>query len=438
VASHASDFAFLVATARRGIEDLQRALRRVPLSEGERGSQFVIAAEALLLAISDGVDKRESEFAEGGDETDKESLVRAVRQITHDIRNVHFTTPWIDAAQNSRLPAGLIYFVDEMAAALVKASPDVIAVPTPKYMYETHYKPFTPELEALQHEYPDVFPVIIHYPAQENDSLLLHLLIAHELGHSAVRRHDLIATVASRASDPAQIERSLGEAVEAVIALESTNSSDATLAVGDCFVKWLTEALCDGLALAFLGPSFLLSAAAFLMPLSGPRPSPTHPPNNIRTELLFRYIQQWGWRPLLEDEAPEILRWLEETAAEAMDTAGKTYYETIGQLVLDLAPAVESTVAEHLGNKLFLPETYAEQAEEIAALLDSAILPAQHLDGAPTDRRSVILGGWLHALREKGATPDKLPEVFGEREFEAFLAKALEMSAVLQRWREVA
>jgi hypothetical protein len=434
VAPHASDFAFLAATARRGIADLRRALHRVRLDEHERGTQFVAAAEALLAAIEDGVGRREAEFDEVGDETDKESLVRAMRQITNDIRNVHSSTPWIEAAHSSRLPLGLVYFVDEMATALLKEHPDVITVPSPSYMYSTQHKPFAPELRALQCDYPEGMPIIVHYPVQEIDSLFLHLLIAHELGHSVISEHELLPLIATRAAASVDIPKKLGEAITQAVEIENMDGQEATATLQGVFVKWLTEAVCDALALAFLGPSFLLSVTTFLTPFAGPRPSPTHPPNNLRMQLLLGYADTWGWRPLLQSNATETLAWFDAIASEEMEAQGKSYYETLGSVIAELAPTIEGVVAEHLGERLFTPATYEAQAEEISAFLALEVLPAQHRDGSPIDRRAVLLGGWLHMFSQKGATPDKLPEVVGERNFQAFLAKALEMSAVLERW----
>lgn len=436
MASHASDFSFLVATAERGIADFRRALHRVRLGKRERGAQFVAAAEALLSAIEEGVRRREQEFPNAGDETDKESLVRAMRQITNDIRKVHSTTPWIEAAHASRLPLGLVYFVDEMATALLREHPDVITVPSPSYMYSTQHKPFGPELDALQHPYPDGMPIIVHYPAQETESLFLHLLIAHELGHSVIRERDLLPKVADRAVGSVDIPRRLGDAVKQAVDIEQMDAFDATGSIGACFVRWLTEAVCDALALAFLGPSFLLSVTTFLTPFAGPRPSRTHPPNNLRMQLLLGYADIWGWRPLLEEKLPATLAWFDAIASEGMDSEGKTYFDTLGSLIGDLAPTIESVVSEHLGESLFTPGLYRAQESDIDAFLDLEILPAQQPGGAPFDRRAILLAAWLHMFGEKGATPDKLPQVVGERGFQGFLAKALEMSAVLERWPE--
>lgn len=121
-----------------------------------------------------------------------------------------------------------------------------------------------------------------------------------------------------------------------------------------------------------------------------------------------------------------------------MDTQGKSYYQTLGSLIVQLSPSIEAVVAEHLGDGLFRPEVFASQAEEISALLDAGILPAQHRDRSAIERRSILLAGWLNRIATGGDGPGRLPEVVAERDFQAFLAKALEMSAVLERWPETA
>jgi hypothetical protein len=439
VAPHASDFDFLVATAKRGIDDLRRALHRVRLGENERGSHFVGAAEALLAALEDGVEERREAFAEAlaaDDETAQASLARALRQITNDIRNVHVTTPWIEAAHTSRLPLGLVYFVDEMTTALLKKSADVIAVPSPQYMYSTIHKPFAPELAALQRDYPAGIPIIVHYPVQELESLLLHLIVAHEIGHSVIREYDLVQAVAQR--DEGSVGEGLGNAVAQVMEIEKLINEAAVDSVAAWFAAWLVEAACDALALGYLGPSFLFSMTTFLTPFAGPRPSETHPPSNIRMSMLLRYIDSWGWKPLLDESCPATLEWFRQTADEEMDTQGKSYYDTLGSLIMQLSPSIEAVVADHLGDDLFKPEAFASQADEISAFLNAGILPAQHRDRTAIDRRSILLAGWLNRIATGGDGPGRLPEVVAERDFQAFLAKALEMSAVLERWPETA
>jgi hypothetical protein len=361
-----------------------------------------------------------------------------MQQINHDVRNVHSTTPWIEGAQHSVLALGLVYFVDEIADSVVKAKPDVIAVPSPDYMYATIHKPFLRELDALGQPYPtDALPIVVLYPAQETESLFLHLILAHELGHSAIQEHRLIELAATSHSDQAGLQARIGQAVTEFETIEARTNAESLVAVRGLITNWLAEVLCDALAVGFLGPSFLFTAVAFGTPFGGPIPTGSHPPHSLRTRLLLTYLSSWGWRPLLEAHVPRILQWLDETAATPIDASGKTYFETLEQAVEELGPTIEQVVENHLGDGLFSIETYEEQAEEIRGFLSEKVLPAQLLDRSPTDRRSTLLAGWLRAFAETGDEPSALPAVVADRDFQSFLSKALEMSAVLQRWEAI-
>jgi hypothetical protein len=46
-------------------------------------------------------------------------------------------------------------------------------------------------------------------------------------------------------------------------------------------------------------------------------------------------------------------------------------------------------------------------------------------------------GTTLHAFKEAGDHPASLVKITADRSFQAFLAKALEMSAVLEKWGSV-
>lgn len=348
---------------------------------------------------------------------------------------MHSTTPWIEAAHASRLALGLVYFLDEIATVLIQKRPDIIATPSADYMYSTVHKPFLYELNELQKSYPDgALPVVVHYPAQEVGSLFLHLVIAHELGHSVIQEHDLIKAVADKHPDTPGLQEALGQAVSEFASIDGVEAATATIRVRGIFIRWLMEALCDALSVGFLGPSFALTAAAFLTPFGSSLPSPTHPPQTLRTELLLHYLKTWGWEPLLEERVPGTLAWFEDTAATPMDAEGKTYFETLGTLIATLRETIEEVVAGRLGDMLFKPAGFGEQATEIGAFLGAGVLPAQLLNGRPTDRRAVLLAGWLHRFEEEGGTPEKLPVVLADRRYQAFLAKALEMSTVLEHW----
>jgi len=437
VASDAStDFAFLAAAARRSIEDLRRSAKLAHPGAGKRGANFLTVVEATLDAIDHGVATRESEFAAATDDTEQRSVIRAMQLINHQVMSLHQTIPWMESARSSDLALGLTYFVDEIARALLRQSADVVLTPSAQYMYSTNHKPFRPALTALRVMYPTSVPdVIVAYPSQERDSLFLHLVLAHELGHSAIAEHRLDHEVLKRDPDPAATGATLNEAVQEHVSIERSTTAAARGLVRQMLRNWLDELICDALALAYLGPSFLFTFAAFMTPFGGPVPSASHPPHTLRTRFLVERIDSWGWRDLFESEVPRTFSWIESFGRGTQEAGHQTYYLRLEEAIVRLSQALEDEVADHLGAERFELESHRETISHLRGLLGYEILPSQLPDESAADRRSIVLSGWLHEFEKHGDAPVALVEIVGDRGHQRFLTKALEMSAVLQQWR---
>jgi hypothetical protein len=434
-ADASSDFAFLAAAARRSIEDLRRAARTVPPLVGQRGVHFLAVVEATLDALDRAVDDREREFGAATDDTARDSVVRAMRLINHHVMNFHQATPWIDSARRSEVGLGLTYFVNEMSTALLKEPADVVMTPTAQYMYLTYHKPFEPALTGLGASYPTTVPdVIVAYPAQEPDSLFLQLLIAHELGHSAIAEHNLIQEVYRRDSDQAATRDALSRAVSEFATIEGHTSAEAVALIRRMLRNWIAELVCDGLALAYLGPSFILTFAAFMTPFGGPVPSATHPPHTLRTQLLIERIDSWGWNELLKSAVPITFSWIKSAGETPQEAGHRTYYVRLEEAIRGLSETIELVLVDHLGPARYEPHAYSQAGDQLRELLAQDVLPAQLIDRSAADRRSIILAGWLHQFNRHNDEPVALVRIIGDRDFQRFLTRALEMSAVLEQW----
>jgi hypothetical protein len=325
-----------------------------------------------------------------------------------------------------------------MVGALMKQSADVVITPSATYMYSTIHKPYAEMLNALGVAYPGgAVPVIVAYPVHEPDSLFLHLIIAHELGHSAIAEHDLDQQVYKRDPDPAATAALLTPAVGEYISVEGGTPTAARGRLRVTLRNWLTEIICDSLALAFLGPSFLFTAAAFSTPFGGPEPSDTHPPFTLRMSLLIDRVDAWGWRETIEKEAPQTFKWIESSASRPQQAGPRAYFLRLEEAIKQLAPTINGIVEDHLGDQHFKPEAHEPVAGELRSLLEHTILPAQLIDRTAASRRSITLAGWLHAFTVHGDEPVKLAAVVGDRDQQRFLTKALEMSAILERWEAI-
>lgn len=272
------------------------------------------------------------------------------------------------------------------------------------------------------------------YPLQEPDSLFLHLIIAHELGHSATTEFGIVDSIFGEDPDPAQTRAELAAAVVAYTTAEGATPPVARAKVRAILRKWLTELICDGLALGFFGPSFLYTAAAFSTPFGGPEPSDTHPPFTLRTTFLLRHLDTWGWESHAKAATPATWKWIERAAGLPLLAGRRTYYLRLEETLKRLLPVVTQVLADHLGDDRFAPAAFDEVSDELKTLLEHDILPAQLLDRSAAGRRAIIFAGWLQAFNKHGDGAAGLAAIVGDRALQRFLSKALEMSVVLERW----
>lgn len=438
----ANELAFLAAAARRSIEDVRRTVRASPVRPKGRGSQFLEVVTTTLDALEARVGEREQEFNSATDPADRASALRKMRRTNHDVMAFHSYTPWIESATASKLGLGLTYFVNTMVERLMKHHADIVMTPSTDYMYETTYKPFEPALRRLGKTYPPgVPPIIIAYPVQEPDSLFLHLIIAHELGHSVIYEKKLDAQVFARDPDKAATQALLNQAVDEYINIEGVKRARATAKVSTILRSWVTELICDGIGLGLLGPSFILTAATFSTPFGGPEPGETHPPFTLRTSFLVGRADTWGWRELLTAEVPATFAWIEGRGQLPQQPGGMTYFLTLERVVKALEPTLEVVIADHLGDDRFHPDEYedadGQPAKELRELLSHNVLPVQLPDLSAADGRAIILAGWLHALAETTDEPASLVKIIADSGFQGFLTKALEMATLVERWGEL-
>lgn len=137
MASGASaDLSFLAEAARRSIKDLRAAVSAAaPIRAGDRGTHFLEVVGAYLSALEGAVLEREADLLAAKDETERRSVVRAMRLVNHAVIRLHSFTPWIESTRYGGMGLGLVYFVDEIVAALLRVAADVVMTGDATYMH---------------------------------------------------------------------------------------------------------------------------------------------------------------------------------------------------------------------------------------------------------------------------------------------------------------
>jgi hypothetical protein len=439
----AGDLLFLARTVRRGGDELQRAIASAEASGPPRGGQLCAYLKSALEAINART-KILRDDANAATNEERRAIAQELRLLNAAVRALHGSTPWLESLKEPFLSLGLIYFLDDACEDLLHVRSDLVLTPDARYMYSTFglAQVFETLLAKLDAEPPKgSAPIVINYPRLERDSLLLHPVFIHELSHDAVGRHNLRDRIFAQYDNLDALDQQFTQAVAALVQFQE-NSTETAISEEEAAVMlrgllngWLDELLCDQLALTYLGPSYLLAATAFLLPVGRKQPSATHPPASLRLSLMLRFLQAMEWRPEVDERIPSIARWLDSIANQGPQTEQADYLQFVHSAVAMLANPMRQVASDHLGKAVLTPDDYKSQSQELGALLRHGVLPAQLEGGAPADRRAVLIAAWFHALERSGDEPLSITAALEDTESQRFFAKALEMSFILEEWR---
>lgn len=440
------DFAFLVASARRVVAEAAAAVATVSRGRSsKRGAALSAHVEETLRAIENRIGGSEARFSGASDDVEREAAIETMRLINSFLSEMQEATPWVEAGANPGLELGPLYVVDESAAAIAATPCDVVAYADAKYQYATVSWPFQSILQHLgQAPTPGPRPVVIFYPPGDAHAFLLHALFSHELGHSAVWQHNLVDRVLATTAGDATWTPDYNAAVTDVAATETGGDLIvASVVLQRQLRRWVTELLCDDFGAHYSGPAYLWAFAAVVVAMSWNEPQDTHPPTTTRVAFLLRELDELGWSPTLSAVAPEVLAWLNHIAAAPRPATNAAHDDFLTDVCERLRPAIRTEVRGVLGSNVYQPATYSAHGDELEELLADRIMPAQLASGAAVDRRNIYTTGWAHVFRNRrkpaseGDASASVSAGVANAEYQEFLAKAAEMSRVLETWDAV-
>jgi hypothetical protein len=430
-----SEFRFLTAALARSVALLRTHPHRSTIDDAERGSALSNHIDGALDAISAKLGEAERDFAEASN-ADKREYIKRTRLLNSYARFMHKAVPWISAAAHPPLTLGALYFIDELGERICGARPDAVANPVNEF--STEWWPFRRLCSRLGvPPQQGAIPIVLNFPELEAASHLLLPLYGHELGHTAVETRGLAKKVLDIHNRDADFAASFNEARDKVAAGANQPRREAGVSLGWRLLWWTTELLCDQLAVQALGPSFLYAFCCFLLGDAWDEPGERHPPTCVRVAHLLAALQYAGWDDEVRVRTPRIFAWIKDevatTPARTTDPASQFLVDAIEQI----RGTVRTEVETYLGETAYALSEFKADIDQIADLAACQTLPAQRPGGGPIDRRAIMLAAWLSALTDTD-DPANLATAPADTTSQAFFAKAIEMSAVLQAWRETA
>lgn len=424
----ASDLELLLASVRHEIKSLKSDPRLKKLERGNRGRDL---RQHVLDLIAAAEHQLEADPSDDPPPNIQESFDRVLRFLVLNLRSAHAAMPWLAATRSPQINLGTLYLAEECAEILVGKNVDLVIVPDPEYMYSAESWPYQKAVEWVAGFSAKTAnrPVVLRYPLSDDNRLLVHAIFAHELSHPAVQEHELVDAALHHIENDSRFEEELVATVEKVFPNVPRSMRARTLR--QWLPRWVEETLCDHLAADLTGPAFLCAFAGFVMPISYDAPSPSHPPNTVRAKLLLEQLRARGWAEYLELRMPQLTSWLDEVAADAEGPLAPAYSFLRDQL-LQYAEVFRETSRRRVGGRQLTPTEAVPEANQAQELLDELILPVGETPCLMP--RSILLGGWQHAIARYGDSPNGLVRGLADPQLQDLVGKAIELSVVVSCW----
>jgi hypothetical protein len=407
-------------------DKLNRLRSAAPTDIGPRGGSLTALIHEMLNRLEQAAQIAKVAIRDAGSDRARAAGTRKLLRVSTQLDTLHILIADYGADVGRKdLPVGLLYLIDSLIDTMLREGADSVVHLDSVRMYST--LPLLPWAAGFLEDESilewKAAPIVFNLPALDPTNILLSPILAHEVGHSAVRTWSLLGNVIGR-GDAGAIGAKLKECL--------TDDPDAnTVAWEKRLYDWLEELLCDALATVLAGPSFLFASAGFLPAPAHGRDTGTHPFPADRIRLTLSQLDSLGWTSFLDERAPVLTTWLKSLAEDAPEP--RTSEEAFLRAVVEsFKEPLLSVAQEHVGSQLREPE-YSVVTEELEELLLMGI-PLGRLDSGKPDTWHIILAAWLIALRRHGEEPAGLAKSLADTKYNRFLVKSLELTRVAELW----
>ena len=397
---------------------IDNALRGQPTSHSGRGSRLLDLHRRVIEQAKATVADVDAKLEASDDDATRHYARRALHRTLTEVETIlPFLRPLMESVRRTDVPLGMLVALDSAIDALLPAGADPVVHFDDAHMYST-----LDLYEALS--WPrgsEPTPVAFFVPVLSPFNALMTPLLVHEIGHTAILQADLGSTAMSVASD--DLNALLAQYVSDV-------ETETRFKVHTQLVGWVDELLCDSLATAICGPSYLLAAAAFLPATAHDDPTSSHPFPSDRLRFCLASLESTGWSDFMATTCPETVGWLQRRATPGDPISGQERF--LRDACEALAPAIESTVTNHVSVAIDA-EAYAAVAPHALDQLRMSV-PASEINQEPIGPWQILVLGWQRSFELYGDSPTTLAQAPNDPELSRVLLRAIEMAQIRRLW----
>ncbi len=305
--------------------------------------------------------------------------------------------------------------------------------------------------------------VTVGFPGLEVERLLLHSIIAHELGHCLYIEHELERSLLPLVTP---VERELDALVrewaETKVSSDSGQTQTDQRTVSEYFTEvelrsyitrqinevsemWVKELTCDAIGYCLFGPAYLFSALDVLpSAFTFDNDQGTHPTNRMRFLLLFRMLEkETGFFEIIDQNVLAHLESWKSITHSRSPQFTLPIRKLAGVAILDIYDSIIATATSTIESTRRY--SVSEDTTELQRLIEraSSLIPPNEFieNGIASEAQfqSILNAGWLVYL----SGLEGIRERFGwdkwesKIKFNEFISRAIELNEIQRRWREI-
>jgi len=380
--------------------------------------------------------------------SDPEAAVEILQELlvfsSHALREIHYYCECFDHAEQLTIPNSMMQLLNKLARDIAQEKPFILRG-TLQFNYI--YNPLGRQLNRLAGSIFETAPTIddnfatFSFPLANSGNILANCALLHEFGHLVVDSLGLIQQLdrcllpetQAKIMDIVREHAQLGLGTQADFEImERINNTNRILE------NWIHESLADIIGLHLLGPAHLFTFIYWIQPLhSHQMDDPEHPCDLYRLKLMLDGMGNLGWQDILRQETPSAWERAQKICG-LQRQEGDYRYDAAADCLSLLRWTIFDVAENACGGATYQPTTFASCKENIIALLEHGIPPAEMLDSKSGtfhqfDAISILNAGWF--FYEKGSPTWE--ERFGHLDLvkrgeflNRLLTKAMEVSFV--------
>ena len=294
---------------------------------------------------------------------------------------------------------------------------------------------------------------VVNIPAVEAGEILIHGLLAHELGHPLYEKHALADKLLPNIKVKDELIKNLVKVLSEARKGQQNPTPELSLRervteeVTSRTAGWVVELSCDAIGIRLFGPAMFFAAVHLMIAFKHlDEGSKTHPPSRLRIKLMIRMLKQLYSVDKWHDQLQAFMRDLDEISADAIAARNmfdQLAIESIDDRALDLIADTSSLAV--LETQSYGAKQYADDSTDLTRLLINYIPPGERGSygyAASVELASIINAGWhvflcdFETFRKGLHVGDREARLAAKTKLHELILKALEISEMKTAWEE--